>query len=181
MSINEMELIINKTINDLVQNTLPSGSVLVAMNNKPIYKQSFGYADIIKKIRMSIDTQMLIGSVTKQFTTAAILKALIDKNINVQEALNSTIDNYLPQDNQVWSGSMPSWAKEVTVHQLLNHTSGIVNYTSLPDFDKQKLPKTSDIVTFFKNHDLEFAPGTKFSYCNSGYILLNTNQCRFKE
>lgn len=163
---------LDKTINEMVQNMHPSGSIVVAMNNEPIYKKSFGYADVANKIPMSIDTQMLIGSLTKQFTAVAILKALFDKNANIEEALNTTIDHYLPEEHEIWSGLMPAWAKIVTLHQLLNHTSGIVNYTSLPDYDKQKLPKTSDIVTFFKSHDLEFTPGSKFSYCNSGYILL---------
>ena len=67
---------------------------------------------------------------------------------------------------------MPVWAKIVTIHQLLVHSSGITNYTSLPDFEKQKFSKNSDLITFFKKHELEFTPGEKFSYSNSGYYLL---------
>jgi len=159
-----------------------SGTVLVATNKETIYKKCFGYADISKKIPVSTNTQFLVGSVTKQFTAIAILKALWDKNINnndhsklqdyIQADLNNTIEYYLPAEHEIWNGSMPAWANTVTIHQLLVHSSGITNYTSLPDFEKQKFPKNSDLIAFFKNHALEFIPGEKFSYSNSGYYLL---------
>jgi len=159
-----------------------SGSVLVATNKENIYKLCFGYADIARKIPVSMDTQFLAGSVTKQFTAVAILKALLDKNINkndptklkkhIESELNNTIEYYLPAEHEIWNGSMPVWANTVTIHQLLVHSSGITNYTSLPDFEKQKFPKNSDLIAFFKDYELEFTPGEKFSYSNSGYYLL---------
>jgi CubicO group peptidase (beta-lactamase class C family) len=173
---------ITNTINELVNHMQHSGSVLVATNKKTIYKKCFGYADISKKVSVSMDTQFLVGSVTKQFTAVAILKALLDRNINknghakfkdhIQAELNNTVEHYLPADHEIWNDSMPAWANTVTIHQLLVHSSGITNYTSLPYFEKQKFPKNSDLVTFFKKHKLEFKPGEKFSYSNSGYYLL---------
>lgn len=173
---------ITNTIYELTNHMQHSGSVLVATNKAPIYNKCFGYADIPKKIPVSMDTQFLIGSVTKQFTAVAILKSLLDKNINqndhaklkdhIQEELNNTIEHYFPAEHEIWNGSMPAWANTVTIHQLLVHSSGIPNYTSLPDFEKQKFPKNSDLISFFKTHELEFIPGEKFSYSNSGYYLL---------
>lgn len=173
---------ITNIINELVSHMKQSGAVLVATNKEIIYEKCFGYADISKKIPVSIETQFLAGSVTKQFTAVAILKALLDKDINknghtslkknIQLELSNTIEHYLPAEHEIWNGSMPAWANTVTMHQLLVHSSGITNYTSLPDFEKQKFPKNLDLITFFKEHELEFIPGEKFSYSNSGYYLL---------
>lgn len=180
-----LEKIQNKVthmIDELADHMQHSGSIIVATNKKTLYKKCFGYADFSKKIPVSMRTQFLTGSVTKQFTAVAILKALLQKNGNekdhaklqnrIQAELNNTIDHYLSAEHEVWNGSMPSWAKTVTIHQLLVHSSGIINYTSLPNFEKQKFPKPSDLVAFFKNHELDFIPGTKFSYSNSGYYIL---------
>lgn len=178
---------ITQTINKLVNHTGHSGALIVATNKDTIFKKYLGYADISKQTPISSETQFLVGSVTKQFTAVAILKALLAKNIDqnkvdkndhlklkerIQEDLNNTIEYYLPKKHEIWDNVMPAWTKNVTIHQLLVHSSGIINYTSLPDFAKQKFSKHSDLITFFKKHELEFTPGEKFSYSNSGYYLL---------
>lgn len=161
------------TIDYLVTNKNHNGSILVSTENEIIYKKSFGYADIEKKVPISSKTQFLAGSVTKQFAAVAILKALFDRDKNsVKFKLNKTVEHYLNATHKIWNGAMPAWASVVTIHQLLIHASGIPNYTSLPDFEKQKFFKNSEIVNFFKGHELEFTPGEKFSYSNSGYYLL---------
>lgn len=164
---------INNTIDELVKNMNHSGSVLVATEKEIIYKKCFGYADIETEIPISFKTQFLAGSVTKQFAAVAILKALLDKNKdNIKIELNKTIEYYLTAKHEIWKNSIPAWAGTVTIHQLLIHSSGIPNYTSLPEFEKQKFSKSSDLINFFKGHELEFTPGEKFSYSNSGYYLL---------
>lgn len=173
---------IKTIIDELMNHRQHSGSLMLATTKETIYKKCFGYADIAKKIPVSMRTQFLAGSVTKQFTAIAILKALLDQNSNemdsallknrIQAELNNTIEHYLPEKHEVWDGFMPEWAKTVTIHQLLIHSSGIKNYTSLPDFEKQAFSTNSELVTFFKKSDLEFIPGEKFSYSNSGYYLL---------
>lgn len=163
---------INSIINPLLANKQPSGSILIATNKETIYQQSFGYADIEKRTSMLMSTQMLVGSVTKQFTAVALLKGLDESTKDIKADLNKTVAHYLPEEHEIWAGSMPTWAHLITVHQLLVHSSGIPNYTSIPDFDKKDLQQPSDIVTLFKNLPLEFTPGEKFAYCNSGYTLL---------
>lgn len=168
---------IANTVTELLNDMHHSGCVMVTTDKEIVYKKYFGCADFAKKTLVTMDTQFLAGSVTKQFTAVAILKAILDKTVNkniheVQAELNKTIESYLPEKHEIWNGFMPSWAKTVTIHQLLVHSSGIKNYTSLPDFDKQKFPEPSDLISFFKNKDLEFTPGEKFSYSNSGYYLL---------
>jgi len=173
---------IANSINELTNQMGHSGALLVEIDEETIYENYFGYADYVEKIPVRKDTQFLAGSITKQFTAVAILKALLDKNSNkyksselkncIQIELNKTVEYYLPENHEIWDDSMPTWASAVTVHQLLVHSAGITNYTSLPDFEKQQFTKKSDLVSFFKNHKLEFNPGEKFSYSNSGYYLL---------
>lgn len=175
---------IANTIHELVDSMQPNGTILIAINNKPIYQQYYGFADIGSKLSTSLHTQYLIASVTKQFSAAALLNALYTtvKNSSVPDhelensvktALQKTVSNYLPGTHEIWANAMPEWAHTITLHQLLVHSSGIPNYTSLPGFDGQKNMSAIDIINFFKIHALEFVPGTKFSYSNSGYFLLS--------
>lgn len=170
-------------LQNIVRTMQPNGSILIAMGNKIIYEHLFGYEDIQDKLATTSQTQYLIGSITKQFTAVALLNALYrnaegseipgkQSEKNIKDALQKSIAYYLSKNHDIWAGSMPEWANVVTVHQLLVHSSGIANYTSLPEFEKQKSPLASDLVGFFKNHPLEFNPGTQFSYNNSGYFLL---------
>lgn len=160
-------------VDELVKNTNHNGSILIATKEETIYKKCLGFADISKKIPVFFKTQFLAGSVTKQFAAVAILQALWNKNKNnVKTELNNPIAYYLPEKHEIWNHSMPDWAKKITLHQLLVHSSGIPNYTSLPEFENKTFSQKSDIINFFKGHELEFTPGEKFSYSNSGYYLL---------
>ncbi len=179
----ELTVKITNILHELVQTMQPNGTISIAIKNEPIYQQYFGFADIGKKISTSLHTQYLIASVTKQFSAAALLNALYmavknsntsddELEINVKTALQKSVSIYLPKTHEIWANSMPEWADTVSLHQLLVHSSGIPNYTSLPGFDSKKNMSAMDIVTFFKTHALEFIPGTKFSYTNSGYFML---------
>jgi CubicO group peptidase (beta-lactamase class C family) len=160
-------------INSSIPQTELSGCILISTNQKIIYENCLGYADFAKKIPVTTDTQFLIGSVTKQFAGVAITKALWDKKVkDIQAELNKPIAHYLPSHHALWNGAMPAWANTITLHHLLVHSSGIVNYNSLPGFNNQKFTTSSDIISYFKNHPLEFTSGEKFAYCNSGYFLL---------
>ena len=141
-----------------------NGSVLVADKGKVIYEKGFGMANMEWGIPNGPDTKFRIGSITKQFTAALILQLVEEGKIK----LDGKLSDYLP-DYRKDTGS------RVTIHQLLNHTSGIPSYTSNPEF----FPKHSrnaygvpEFVKTFASGDLEFEPGSKFSYNNSGYTLL---------
>ena len=141
-----------------------NGSVLVAENGKVIYKKGFGLANMEWNIPNTTETRFRLGSITKQFTAALILQLVEQGKIK----LDGKITDYLP-DYRKDTGD------KVTVHQLLNHTSGIPSYTGLPTFrdDVSRNPYTVvDFVKKFASNDLEFEPGSKFSYNNSGYFLL---------
>jgi len=141
-----------------------NGSILVAEKGKVIYKKGFGMANMEWAIPNGTDTKFRIGSVTKQFTATLILQLVEEGKIK----LDGKLSDYLP-DYRKDTGD------KVTIHQLLNHTSGIPSYTGLPNFfaEVSRNPySVTDFVKKFASGELEFEPGSKFSYNNSGYFLL---------
>jgi CubicO group peptidase (beta-lactamase class C family) len=141
-----------------------NGSVLVAENGKVIYKKGFGQANMEWNIPNTPETRFRLGSITKQFTATLILQLVEQGKIK----LDGKLSDYLPEYRK-------DVGQKVTIHQLLNHTSGIPSYTGLPRFfsDVSRNPySVDDFVKKYASNDLEFEPGSKFSYNNSGYFLL---------
>lgn len=141
-----------------------NGSVLVAENGEVIYKDGLGLANMEFDIPNEPDTKHRLGSITKQFTAMLILQLVEDGKLE----LDKPISKYLPD----YKGPA---ADSVTVHHLLNHSSGIPSYTSFPGFfEKQSRdPYTpGEFVKTFSDSTLQFTPGEKFVYNNSGYFLL---------
>ena len=125
------------------------GTVMVAKENKILWHQGFSYPDA--PLNTDKHAQYLIASLTKQFTAVALLKALYDRQAHrVLENLQKPLVTWLPFEHQVWNGSMPEWAHQVTLHHLLTHTSGIKSF----------------------DEPLEFKPSEKYAYANIGYTLL---------
>jgi CubicO group peptidase (beta-lactamase class C family) len=139
----------------------PGGVFLVAKNGKPIYQKAFGKANLELDVDMSVESVFQLGSMTKQFTAVAILILAEQGKLK----LNDPISRYIPD--------YPS-GQNITIHHLLTHTSGIKDFTkmkSLPTIAQQDLsPK--ELVDFFKKEPVDFLPGEKFDYNNSGYALL---------
>lgn len=141
-----------------------NGAVLVAENGKVIFKKGYGMANMEWNIPIETDTKFRLGSITKQFTSMLILQLVQEGKVKVEGKLT----DYLP-DYRKDTGD------RVTVHQLLNHTSGIPSYTGLPNFFQEisRNPySVSDFVKKYASGDLEFEPGSKMVYNNSGYFLL---------
>ena len=141
-----------------------NGAILVAENGRVVYEKGFGMANMEWGIPNGPDTKFRIGSITKQFTAALILQLVDEGKIK----LDGKITDYLP-DYRKDTGD------KVTIHQLLNHTSGIASYTSNPEFTPKhsRNPYSApDLVKILASGDIEFEPGSKFSYNNSGYALL---------
>lgn len=141
-----------------------NGSVLVADDGKVIYKDGVGMANMEWDIPNASDTKHRLGSVTKQFTALLILQLAAEGKLE----LNVPIAKYLPDYPK-------DKADVITTHHLLTHSSGIPNYTAFPGFFEDQsrdyyAPK--DFVKEFQDRDLEFTPGEKFNYSNSGYFLL---------
>ena len=141
-----------------------NGSVLVADHGKVIYKKGLGLANMEWEIPNTPDTRFRLASITKQFTATAVLQLAAQGKIK----LDGKLSDYLPDYRK-------DIGDKVTVHQLLNHTSGIPSYTGFPGFfrDVSRDPfKVDDFVKKYASNDLEFEPGSKFAYNNSGYFLL---------
>ncbi|NCP18856.1 MAG: serine hydrolase [Erythrobacter sp.] len=139
------------------------GAVLVAEGDDILLDKGYGMASLEWGIPNGGDVKYRIGSVTKQFTAAAIM-LLEDQG---KLTLDAPIATYLEDAPASW--------QTITVQNLLNHTSGIPNFTAEEDFLRFKmLPTTRDgIIETFRDAPLDFTPGSEYSYSNSGYILLS--------
>jgi CubicO group peptidase (beta-lactamase class C family) len=141
-----------------------NGSVLVAEKGKIIYEKGFGLANMEWAIPNQPDTKFRIGSVTKQFTAALVLQLVEEGKIKLDGKITDYLTDYRKDTGD-----------KVTIHQLLNHTSGIPSYTNRPGFfaEFSRDPyNITDFVKKFASGDLEYEPGSKYSYNNSGYSLL---------
>jgi len=157
--------VISKTdafLNQMLKAGLFSGSILIARNGEILVSKGYGMADRQQQIPNTPQTKFRIGSVTKQFTAMAILILQAQGKLNIQDR----ICVYL-------TDCPPAW-QPITIHQLLTHTSGIPNFTDFPDIHTfKKLPASpAQIIARFKDKPLDFKPGEKWSYSNSGYIVL---------
>ncbi|NOT63449.1 MAG: serine hydrolase, partial [Acidobacteria bacterium] len=139
-----------------------SGSVLVARDGKVIFSKGYGLANYDHDIANTPQTKHRIGSVTKQFTAAATLLLQERGKLNVQDGVCKFVEN------------CPDAWKEVTIHHLLTHTSGIPSFTNMPEYaTTHTQPATMmELLARFRDKPLEFKPGEKFKYNNSGYVLL---------
>ncbi|MGH7595429.1 MAG: serine hydrolase [bacterium] len=141
-----------------------NGAALVAENGKVIFKKGFGMANMEWDIPNMPDTKFRIGSITKQFTAMLVMQLVEQGKLK----LDGKITDYLPDYPK-------STGDRVTIHHLLTHTSGIPSYTGFPNFfrDLSRNPYTPEaFVKTFADSALQFEPGAKFLYNNSGYFLL---------
>ena len=137
------------------------GSVLVGCAGEILVSKGYGLANLEHGMANTPQTKFRLASVTKQFTAAAILKLQEQNLLDV----NNSLSTYLPDYPH---------GQQITVHQLLNHTAGLPNYTSFDDFETNKRigMKLDDLIAWFSARPLEFTPGEHYSYSNSGYVVL---------
>lgn len=137
-----------------------SGSVLIVKDNKVIISKGYNMADYSNNLPNGPDTIYQIGSLTKAFTAAAILQLQEGGKLSISDPVSKYIKDY-PND-------------KVTLYHLLTHTSGIPEYTNFPDFPNTMNIRVSvdELIASFKDKSLEFEPGSRYSYSNSGYVLL---------
>lgn len=141
-----------------------NGVVLVAENGEIILEKGYGYANFDTKTPVTPDNQFRIGSVTKQFVSLIIMQLISEGKMSLDDVITDYIPEYR-KDN----------GDRITIRQLLNHTSGIKSYTNIPgwwqDSTKVKFSK-EHMIKYAHSGDLEFEPGTKYNYNNTGYYLL---------
>jgi CubicO group peptidase (beta-lactamase class C family) len=153
-----------QTVDNLFQKfsgSAPGAAVMVIKNGKPVLAKAYGLANIEKKTPCSTNTNFRLASVTKQFTAMTIL-ILADQG---KLSLDDKITKFFPE--------FPAYGKEITVHHLLTHTSGLIDYedviptgTTIPVIDRDVL------LLLLQQNKTYFEPGAEFRYSNSAYALL---------
>lgn len=133
-----------------------NGSVLVALNGKPVISKGYGYSDVERRLKNSPKTIFDTGSITKQFTAAAILKLEMQGKLSTDDKITKYFQN-VPPDKA-----------DITIHQLLRHSSGLRGGVG-GDFEKIT---EADFIEKVLSSPLRFPAGTRFGYSNMGYSLL---------
>lgn len=141
----------------------PGGVVLVTRGGGVIYKKAFGMADMELDVPMREEMVFNVASVTKQFTAVAVLQLAEQGKLSLQDEVTKYLPDY------------PTGGQKITIENLLTHTAGVPG--SAPEAlttlqGKRGLVSLQEIIATFKNRPLDFAPGTKWSYSNNGYMLL---------
>jgi CubicO group peptidase (beta-lactamase class C family) len=138
------------------------GTVLVARGSQVLLSKGYGSADLEWNVANTPDTKFRLGSVTKQFTAASILLLEERGKLSVQDP----VKKYVPDAPAAWD--------KITIFHLLTHTSGIPNFTGFSDYQKLEpfAATPTELVARFRDKPLDFQPGERWSYSNSGYVLL---------
>ncbi|WP_321478247.1 serine hydrolase [uncultured Paludibaculum sp.] len=139
-----------------------NGAVLVAKDGKIVLSKGYGMANFEWSVPVTPDTKFRLGSITKQFTAMAVLLLSDQGKLKVDDP----VCNFVSPCPEAW--------KPITLHHLLSHTSGIPNFTAFKSYTTTMSQASPPVETLkrFLNEPLDFPPGSKFSYSNSGYVLL---------
>jgi CubicO group peptidase (beta-lactamase class C family) len=138
-------------------------SVAVAQHGKILLEKGYGKADAEFDVPANAETMFRIGSVTKQFTAAIVMRLVEQKKL----ALDDELAKYVPD--------FPMQGHKVTIEQLLEHVSGIKSYTEVGEEWKKAWPLElthAELLAFVKDAPFDFEPGTDWHYSNTGYYLL---------
>lgn len=155
-----------KAIDELLTKTYkadePGASVIVVKDGKVIFRKGYGKANMELGVAIEPDMVFRLGSITKQFTAVATLMLAEQGKLSVSDEITKYLPDY------------PTQGHKITIEHLLTHTSGIKSYTGMPEWLKlwRKDFKLNELIDLFKNQPMEFAPGEKWNYNNSGYVLL---------
>lgn len=153
---------IDRTLAARYRPDAPGATVIVVKDGKTVLRQAYGLADVAHRTPLTPATPMRLGSITKQFTSTAILLLVDEGKIK----LDADITTYLP--------GYPTHGKSITIEHLLTHTSGIASFTGKPDYEANmgKDVIVAGMIASFQNDPPDFDPGSRYKYNNSGYFLL---------
>ena len=152
---------LNAYMEALQKNRNFHGSILVAKDDEILLDKGYGFADFNQNTTNKSQTRFAVGSVTKQFVSMAVMQLYEKGLIDIEDKVSKYLPDFPAGDS-------------ITIHNLLTHTSGLVNFTNLPEFYLLDLENTDPmtVVDLIKDLPLEFQPGEKYSYCNTNYLLL---------
>ncbi len=157
----DLEAKIDAYLRPLLTGDLISGSVLVARGGEILVAKGYGLANREHGIANTPETCFRLGSMSKQFTAAAILLLAQRGELAVDDSLAKYLPDY-------------PHAEAITLQHLMTHTAGVANYNNLPEYGENlMLPWTIDeVIEWFQDAEPGFAPGESWGYSNSGYVLL---------
>jgi len=144
----------------MAERHIPGAAVAVVQNGKVVRMKGYGVATLEFNVPVTTETVFEIGSVSKQMTAAGIMLLVQDGKVSLDEK----IAKYLPNTPEAWSG--------VSVRHLLTHTSGVKSYSSLDGFSLSERMTINDFIKKLSPYPLEFTPGERNIYSNSGFNLL---------
>jgi CubicO group peptidase (beta-lactamase class C family) len=157
----------NTELDTLIRTWIPSHmpgvAVALRKENQVVHCQGYGLANMEWEQPVTPQTVFALGSTTKPFTATAIM--LLERQGKLH--LDDSIQTYLPE--------YPTQGRHVTLMHLLTHTAGVPNFVTQPGFWEQHAHverSVDDVIAFFKDLPFDFEPGARYSYSNSGYILL---------
>jgi D-alanyl-D-alanine carboxypeptidase len=156
----------NKALEELLQDIYPpdgpGAAVIVIKNGEVLLRRGYGLANLELDVPIEPHMVFRIGSVTKQFTGMAILMLLKQGKLSLDDEITRFLPDY------------PTQGHKITIEHLLTHTSGIKSYTNMPEWFPlwRKDMSLEELISVFKDQPMEFAPGEKWWYNNSGYVLL---------
>jgi len=161
-----LEAHLPEALDGLLAESFPSGepgaAALVTRGDQVLLRKGYGLANLELGVPVQPEMVFRLGSITKQFSAVAILLLEAEGKLSLQDEITCFLPDF------------PTQGQKITLEHLLTHTSGIKNYTSLPEWPPlwRKDLSLADLIALFKDQPLDFAPGEKYSYSNSGYILL---------
>ena len=158
----QLAIALDKYLTDMTSNGWFQGTVLVARKGNVLLAKGYGPADGERGVNNSDQTEFRLASLTKQFTAVGILRLVAQGKLS----LDDTICRYIDTCPEAW--------QQVRIRHLLNHSSGIADYTDFLDFAQTEgQPATpNELLARFRDIPLAFPPGELYDYCNSGYVLL---------
>lgn len=144
---------------EMARQKIPGVAVAIVKGGTPVKMQGYGVADVEHQVPVTADTVFQSASVGKQFTAAAIMR-LVDQG---KISLDAPLTTYFPDAPAAW--------RAITPRHLLTHTSGLPDYTA-GTLDYRRAYTEDDLVRFAYGLTLEFAPGSRWNYSNTGYVML---------
>lgn len=162
MSDEDLAKAINETLTQSYKPNEPGAAVIVVKDGKVLFRKGYGMANLELGVPVEPDMVFRLGSITKQFTAVAVLMLAEQGKLSLSDEITKFLPDY------------PTKGHKITVEHLLNHTSGIKSYTSMPEWLAlwRKDTTVKELIDLFKDQPMDFAPGEKWSYNNSGYFLL---------
>ena len=159
---------IDRIFNDLKSESAPGAAVLVIQNGNTVFERGYGVSDLHSLHKIDTHTNFRLASCTKQFTAMAVMLLVHDGKLHYEDRLTDVFPDF------------PEYGKSITIRNLLNHTSGLLDYEDLmatppPGTPPEAIPQIKDaaVLQLLKQQKTtKFRPGTKWDYSNSGYVVL---------